>query len=172
MAAPIELLKRVPLFKGLDGKQLDMLSRNFTERTFKAGSPITSEGAGGVGFFVIEDGEAVVSVGGEERRTLGSGEYFGEVALIDEGSRTATIEAKTDVKAHGLTPWQFRPLVEENASIAWPLLSSVSMPRVQVMRPPVARLQRRDRALEAADQTRRDDLVDVGVVDKRVFAPR
>jgi CRP/FNR family transcriptional regulator, cyclic AMP receptor protein len=126
MSAPIELIKRVPLFQGLDGKQLEMLSRTFTERTFKAGTPITTEGTGGVGFFVIADGEAVVSVGGEERRTLSSGEYFGEVALIDEGSRTATIAAKTDVKAYGLTPWQFRPLVEENASIAWPLLVSMA----------------------------------------------
>ena len=126
MAAPTELLTRVPLFKGLDGKQLEMVSRNFTERTFKAGSSMTSEGSGGVGFFVIESGEAVVSVGGEERRTLGAGDYFGEVALIDEGSRTASIDAKTDVKAHGLTPWQFRPLVEENASIAWPLLVAMA----------------------------------------------
>jgi CRP/FNR family transcriptional regulator, cyclic AMP receptor protein len=126
MAASIELLKRVPLFQGLDRKQLEMLSRTFTERTFKAGTPMTSEGAGGAGFFVIEDGEAVVSVAGEVRRTLGPGDYFGEVALIDEGSRTATIEAKTEVKAYGLTPWQFRPLVEENASIAWPLLVSMA----------------------------------------------
>src|SRR5919198_463272 len=115
MAAPIELLRRVPLFQGLDDKHLQSLSRTFTDRTFAAGQTITSEGGGGVGFFVIEDGEAVVSVGGEERRTLGPGDYFGEVALIDEGSRSATIEARTDVKAHGLTPWQFRPLVEENA---------------------------------------------------------
>jgi CRP/FNR family cyclic AMP-dependent transcriptional regulator len=126
MSAPIELLRRVPLFQGLDEKHLQSLSRSFTDRTFRAGQQITSEGTGGVGFFVIEDGEAVVSVHGEERRTLGSGEYFGEVALIDEGSRTATIEAKTDVKAYGLTPWQFRPLVEENASIAWPLLVSLA----------------------------------------------
>jgi CRP/FNR family cyclic AMP-dependent transcriptional regulator len=126
MAAPTELLQRVPLFQGLDRKQIDVLSRNFTERTFKAGTAITTEGAGGAGFFVIEDGEAVVTVGGEERATLGSGDYFGEVALIDEGSRTATIEAKTDVKAHGLTPWQFRPLVEENATIAWPLLVAMA----------------------------------------------
>ena len=67
-----------------------------------------------------------VTVGGEERRTLRSGDYFGEVALIDDGARSATITAKTDVKAHGLTSWQFRPLVEENASIAWPLLKSMA----------------------------------------------
>ena len=96
------------------------------QRTFEAGDQVTTEGQGGVGFFVIEDGEAVVSVGGEERRTLSAGDYFGEVALIDEGSRSATIKAKTDVKCYGLTPWQFRPLVEENATIAWPLLVSMA----------------------------------------------
>jgi CRP/FNR family transcriptional regulator, cyclic AMP receptor protein len=126
MAAPIELLRRVPLFQGLDEKHLQSLSRTFTDRTFTAGQTITSEGGGGVGFFVIEEGEAVVTVGGQERRTLGAGEYFGEVALIDEGSRSATIQAKTDVRCYGLTPWQFRPLVEENASIAWPLLVSMA----------------------------------------------
>lgn len=126
MAAPKDLLKRVPLFQGLDDKHIDMLSRTFTDRTFEAGQNIVSEGAGGVGFFIIGDGEAVVTVGGEERRTLGPGEYFGEVALIDEGSRSATIAAKTDVTAYGLTPWQFRPLVEENATIAWPLLVAMA----------------------------------------------
>jgi CRP/FNR family cyclic AMP-dependent transcriptional regulator len=126
MAAPKELLKRVPLFASLDDKHLDTLSRNFTDRTFRAGQEMTHEGSGGVGFFVIEDGEAVVSVHGNEVRTLSSGDYFGEVALIDEGPRSATIVATTDVKCYGLTPWQFRPLVEENASIAWPLLQSMA----------------------------------------------
>ena len=128
MAAPKELLKRVPLFQGLDERQLETLARNFTDRTFTAGQQMTSEGGGGVGFFVIEDGQALVTVGGEERRTLSSGDYFGEVALIDEsgGGRTATITAQTDVKCYGLTPWQFRPLVEENASIAWPLLQQLA----------------------------------------------
>ncbi|MCW2965647.1 MAG: cyclic nucleotide-binding protein, partial [Actinomycetia bacterium] len=110
----------------LDDKHIDTLSRTFTDRTFSAGQEITSEGGGGVGFFIIEDGEALVSVGGEERRTLGSGDYFGEIALIDEGPRSSTITAKTDVRCYGLTPWQFRPLVEENATIAWPMLVSLA----------------------------------------------
>ncbi len=126
MAAPKELLKQVPLFAGLDDKQLATLSRNFTDRTFSAGQQVTAEGAGGVGFFVIESGEATVSVGGQERRTLGAGDYFGEVALIDEGARSATITATSELRCYGLTPWQFRPLVEENASIAWPLLLSMA----------------------------------------------
>jgi CRP/FNR family cyclic AMP-dependent transcriptional regulator len=128
MAAPKELLKRVPLFRGLDDKQIDTLARTFAERTFSAGQRITTEGGGGIGFFIIADGEAVVSVGGVERRTLGAGDHFGEVALLDEGGggRSATIVAKSDLKCYGLTQWQFRPLVEENASIAWPLLQQMA----------------------------------------------
>jgi CRP/FNR family cyclic AMP-dependent transcriptional regulator len=126
MAAPTERLKRVPLLKGLDDRHIETLSRTFTDRTFSAGEEMTSEGGGSIGFFIIEDGEAVVSVGGEERRTLGAGDYFGEIALIDEGPRTSTITAKTDVRCYGLTPWQFRPLVEENATIAWPMLVALA----------------------------------------------
>ena len=126
MAAPKELLKRVPLFQGLDDKHIDTLSRTFTDRTFKAGQDITSEGGGGVGFFVIEDGEAVVSVGGEERRTLGPGDYFGEIALIDEGARLATITATSELGCYGVTFWDFRPLVEANGVIGWKLLQSLA----------------------------------------------
>ena len=63
---------------------------------------------------------------GVERRTLGSGDHYGEIALIDGGRRTATITAKTDGVAYGLTSWQFRPLVETHAEIAWPLLEAMA----------------------------------------------
>ena len=126
MAANLELLKRVPLFRGLDDKQLRSIAQSFTERSFSAGDDLVAEGTGGVGFFVIETGEARVSVEGEERRTLGPGDYFGEIALIDGGLRTATVTATADGTMHGMTPWQFRPLVEENASIAWPLLEAMA----------------------------------------------
>jgi CRP/FNR family transcriptional regulator, cyclic AMP receptor protein len=126
MAAPIELLKRVPLFKQLQERELKTLAMNFTDRAFKSGQELTAEGKGAAGFFVIESGEAVVTVDGEERRTLGPGDYFGEIALINSGSRTATITATSDGKSYGLTPWQFRPLVEEHASIAWPLLEAMA----------------------------------------------
>jgi CRP-like cAMP-binding protein len=126
MAAPIELLQTVPLFQGLDRKHLKSLAQSFTERSFATGQELVVEGKGGVGFFVIETGEARVSVEGEDRRTLGPGDYFGEIALIDGGPRTATVTAVADGKMHGMTPWQFRPLVEDNASIAWPLLEAMA----------------------------------------------
>src|SRR6476469_2027254 len=126
MSAPVELLKNVPLFHGLSGKELKTLADNFTQRTFREGTELTAEGQGGVGFFGIESGKAIVTFDGKERRTLGPGDYFGEIALIDGGVRTATITAVSDGTSYGLTPWQFRPLVETNASIAWPLLEAIA----------------------------------------------
>jgi CRP-like cAMP-binding protein len=126
MAPPLDLLQRVPLFKDLPEKQLKSLSTEFTERQFSEGQELTSEGMGGAGFFVLESGNARVSVEGEERRTLGPGDYFGEIALIDGGVRTATITATSDGVAHGLTKWQFKPLVESTAEIAWPLLEAMA----------------------------------------------
>ena len=96
------------------------------ERTFRAGDVVTTEGKSGVGFFVIDNGEATVTVGGEERRKLGAGDYFGEVALLNESPRTATITADSDLKCYGLTSWEFRPLVETHGSIAWKLLQAMS----------------------------------------------
>ena len=126
MAAPVELLRSIPIFAGLDDKHLKRIAEGFSDRTFSAGDELVVEGSGGVGFFVIESGEARVSVEGEPRRELGPGDYFGEVALIDGGSRTATVTATTDGKIYGMTSWQFRPLVEDNASIAWPLLEAMA----------------------------------------------
>jgi CRP/FNR family transcriptional regulator, cyclic AMP receptor protein len=122
-AAPIELLEQVPLFQGLPHQDLERVARSFKERRFSAGDTIASEGAGGVGFFVIGEGTAGVDVHGEPRGQLGPGDYFGEVALIDDQARrTATVTAETDLTCYGLTSWEFRPLVETNAEIAWKLL--------------------------------------------------
>jgi CRP/FNR family cyclic AMP-dependent transcriptional regulator len=124
--APVELLQRVPLFADFDRGDLERLSRTFKERTFEAGHKVAEEGRGGAGFFVIENGEATVSVRGEERAKLGPGDYFGEIALIDDGARSATITAESDLQCYGITSWEFRPLVESNASIAWKLLETLA----------------------------------------------
>jgi CRP-like cAMP-binding protein len=126
MAAPLDLLRKVPLFEELSKRELERLSRSFKESRFSAGDEIATEGQRGVGFFVIGEGEVSYTVDGAETGRGGSGDYFGEVALIDEGARTATVRAVTDVTAYGLTPWDFRPLVEENASIAWELLQAMA----------------------------------------------
>ena len=127
MAGPsVELLQRIPLFAELDPRELERLSGSFKERTFEAGQSVATEGEGGAGFFVIESGEAVVKVHGEERGRLGPGDYFGDIAMIDKGDRTASIEALSELKCYGLTFWDFRPLVESDARIAWPLLQAMA----------------------------------------------
>ena len=126
MAAPVELLRKVPLFEDLSKRELQRLATSFKETNFSAGGEIATEGQRGVGFFVIGEGEVAYLVDGQEKGRGGAGDYFGEVALIDEGARTATVRAVTDVTAYGLTPWDFRPLVEENASIAWELLQAMA----------------------------------------------
>ncbi|MGB2953462.1 MAG: cyclic nucleotide-binding domain-containing protein [Gaiellaceae bacterium] len=127
MAAPDpELLQRVPLFADFERGELERLAKSFKERTFSAGDTVAEEGKGGVGFFVIADGQAKVTVHGGERGTLGPGDYFGEVALLDEGARTATIKAESDLRCYGLTSWEFRPLVESDSRLAWKLLQALA----------------------------------------------
>jgi CRP/FNR family transcriptional regulator, cyclic AMP receptor protein len=121
-----DLLKRVPIFSDLERKELDRIAGSMKQRTFNAGDTVTAEGQTGIGFFVIDSGEAKVTVGGQERRTLGPGDYFGEVALLNESARTATITAETELRCYGMTSWEFRPLVETHGSIAWKLLQAMS----------------------------------------------
>ena len=123
---PVDLLQRVPIFEGLDRRELERIAASMKQRTFRSGDTVTTEGQGGVGFFVIEDGTAKVTVGGEDRRTLGPGDYFGEVALLTDSPRTATIRAETDLRCYGMTSWDFKPLVETHGSIAWKLLQAMS----------------------------------------------
>ncbi len=122
----VPLLRRVPIFEGLDDRELERIAGSMKERTFRGGETVTSEGQGGIGFFVIESGEAKVTIGGEERRRLGAGDYFGEVALLTDSPRTATITAETDLHCYGMTSWDFKPLVESHGSIAWKLLQAMS----------------------------------------------
>ena len=122
MTAPIESLRNVPLFANLEDRDLEQLSKQLHERRFAEGTEVTTEGSTGAGFFIIADGNANVSVGGEHRTTLGPGDHVGEIALIDDGVRSASIIAATDLLCYGLTPWEFRPFVEEHPQVAWALM--------------------------------------------------
>jgi CRP/FNR family transcriptional regulator, cyclic AMP receptor protein len=121
-----DTLKRVPLFAGLDNRELEQIASSMRERRFRTGDTVTQEGAGGVGFFIVEEGEAEVTVGGQDRGIVGPGDYFGEIALINDSPRTATLTARTDMLCYGMTPWDFRPLVESNSAIAWKLLTAMA----------------------------------------------
>jgi CRP/FNR family transcriptional regulator, cyclic AMP receptor protein len=124
--APIEALRRVPLFADLSTEELEQIALLFKERHFAAGETVVKEGSDGAAFFLIESGEAAVTVLGKERASLTPGDYFGEIALIDEGPRSATITALTELRCYGLTLWEFQPLVLENGAIGWKLMQSLA----------------------------------------------
>jgi pyruvate,water dikinase len=125
-AAPADLLGHTRLFGDLDRRELEKVGVLFKERRFPQGETVIKEGSGGAAFYLIESGEATVTIGGEPRGTLKAGDHFGEIALIDEGARMATITATTELVCHGLTLWEFRPLVQENGAIGWKLMQTLA----------------------------------------------
>ncbi len=122
----VQLLSHVKLFENVEQKELERISGSFKERIFNAGDVIASEGSSGIGFFVIESGTAKATHGELVIAELGPGASFGEVALIDEGPRSATVTAETELKCWGLSAWEFRPIAETNATIAWNLARIVA----------------------------------------------
>jgi CRP-like cAMP-binding protein len=116
----------VPLFADLDDRQLKKLGSHFRERTVQPGTAVVQEGEmSGVGFFVVGDGQASVTVGGAEVATLGPGDHFGEVALVSEGERTATITATTELRVFEIPFWDFRDFAHANPDVTWKLLQHV-----------------------------------------------
>jgi CRP/FNR family cyclic AMP-dependent transcriptional regulator len=124
--APLESLQRVPLFADLGTRDLQRIARLFKPRRFASGETVIKEGSGGSAFFVIEAGEATVFLNGRKRATLKPGDYFGEIALIDTGTRTATVTAASELVCWGLTYWDFRPVVQANGRIGWKLLQGMA----------------------------------------------
>ncbi len=126
MTDTVDLLAGVPLLSGLDRHHLERMARDFTERTFPAGSVVVREGDDhGIGFFVVADGDGIVTVGGREVAKIGRGSYFGEVALISDRVRTATVTASTDLRCMVMTLWDFRAFIQGDAEVAWKLLQHV-----------------------------------------------
>jgi CRP-like cAMP-binding protein len=126
MAAKDELLAQVPLFNGLSRRQLRALARDVSERTIRPGTTIVRQGKrSAIGFFIIVEGEAAVEVDGVEVTRLGPGDHFGELALITERVRTATVKALGEVRCLVLAFWDFRSFVKGNPDVAWKLLEHV-----------------------------------------------
>jgi CRP/FNR family transcriptional regulator, cyclic AMP receptor protein len=121
----IDTLRQVPLFAGLSDEELERVGSVFKQRRFPQGETVIQQGSGAAAFFVIDSGEADVLVDGRKQRTLHPGEHFGEMALIDAGTRTATVTAASDLACSGVTFWDFQPLVEDNGVIGWKLLQSL-----------------------------------------------
>lgn len=123
------MLARVPLFAGLDPGELEVLARHTRHLTFEEGSIIVREDTRGprvLAFFVIVSGTATVSLGGDPLRQLEPGDYFGEIALLRETTRTATVTATTDLTCLGLSASDFRSCLESMPQIAVKLLEELA----------------------------------------------
>ncbi len=116
----------VPLFSNLAAPDRDAIAGLFTKRVFAPGETVAKEGSEAAAFYLIDSGTATVTVRGAFRRTLGPGDYFGEIALLDSGVRSATVTADGELVCRGITLWDFRPLVQSNAAIAWTLLQTLA----------------------------------------------
>jgi CRP-like cAMP-binding protein len=125
-ASTLALLAEVPLFSDLEPAELDLIAMAMHERTFAPGETVTVEGEMADAFYVIASGEAQVTVRGEPAAKMCCGDYFGEIALLMGTERTATIRAATELKCHGISPADFRTLVEGNPTIAWKVMGSMS----------------------------------------------
>ena len=80
----------------------------------------------GISFFIVAEGEGAVSVEGEEVARVGPGDYFGEMALITEEARTATVTAVTRLRCHAIAFWDFRKFAKENPDVSWKLLQHLA----------------------------------------------
>lgn len=125
MSAMVESLRHVPLFRELSNRDLKRLAASMSERSYAPGQVVVSEGERGVGFFVILEGHAKASQAGEDRGTLGAGDYFGEMALIDGDDRAASVVADDELRCAAMTMWNFRPFVKEHPDVAWGLLTAL-----------------------------------------------
>ena len=127
MAGRAEDLKHVELFSSLSDRQLRRIARDFRARVFKPGTTVVREGhMSGVGFFIVTDGEASVSIDGSEVATLKRGDHFGELGLISERARTATVTAAGTLSCVELPVWHFRRFLRESPDVSWKLLQHMA----------------------------------------------
>ena len=125
MSNMVDSLREVPLFSDLGRRDLKRLADSMKEMSFSAGQEVVAQGKSGVGFFVILEGSARVSRDGEDRGLLTTGDYFGEMALIDGDDRTASVHAEGDLRCATMTTWSFRPFVKDHPDISWALLTAL-----------------------------------------------
>lgn len=117
-----EHLKSVALFSACTRKELELIAGATTELRFPAGETLARQGQNGHEFMVIVEGTARVEISGQTVATLGQGDFFGEIALLDGGPRTATVVAETDLVAEVIGQREFAGLVEDSPQLAKQLL--------------------------------------------------
>jgi CRP-like cAMP-binding protein len=123
--ARVARLRSVPLFAGCSDKELAFIASRVDDVDLPAGKVLTEKGKSGGDFFIILQGQAQVDAD-QGKRTLGPGDFFGEIALIDDGPRTATVKAVTPMRCLVLGHEQFRDVLHQNGEIAVKILRAVT----------------------------------------------
>lgn len=124
---PVEYLKEVPLFSSFSDKQLKSVVKTAKEKEFEEGKAIVREGESTkVGFYLILDGQVEVKRGDKLLAKLASGQFFGEMAVLDEKPRSADVIATTDTKCLLLTNWDFKALIKTYPDMAMKIISELA----------------------------------------------
>lgn len=122
----IPTLESMPLFRGLDRSELETIAGQFDDATYLAGHGVITEGMGGPEFFIILDGRAVVIIDDETVTTLGRGDFFGEVAALDGGPRTASVRAETMLRCVTLPAGGLREFLLAHPVVAVNLVPEIA----------------------------------------------
>lgn len=119
-------VKQAKLFKGLPESELRTIEKQMKTVNHPAGHEIVVRGDNGVGFMVILDGTVTVATIQDKSRKLGPGDSFGEMALLDQEGRSASIKADTDVTLATIPEWNFKPFLKEHPEVTYRLLQVLS----------------------------------------------
>jgi CRP-like cAMP-binding protein len=114
----LNALRGVALFSSMSDRDLKAVLEGCREEIYSDGQAIVREGTPGGPFFLIVEGQAKMTVGGKQVKKLAPGDYFGEIAMIDKGPRSATVVATGNVKALAIASWDFLALCEQDFKIA------------------------------------------------------
>jgi len=120
------LMGNVPFFADLDEKKRKSIATQGKEISYKAGDKIVEDGSMGVGFYLILDGRAEVRKGSKVLATLGKGQFFGEMSLIDEQPRSADVVALSPTRCWALSSWAFASVVKTNPEIPMMMLKEMA----------------------------------------------
>ena len=157
------ILKRIPIFKSLKNREVRAVERILHQRDYQPGEIVFQQGNPGVGMYIIHTGrvEVIFEPTGQVLAELGDGEFFGELGLIDESPRSATVVARSDCKLFGFFQSDLRDLIERNprlgVKIVMQLVSTIgerlkrSNEQVQELRSEIYAMTQKERAAELSD---------------------
>jgi len=121
----IELLGKIPLFSACSKRELAAIAASGKESVHPEGHVICREGEIGHGLHVVLEGTTRIEIRGRTRRRLGRGAFFGEIALLDKGPRTATVVADSPVRTFVVPSWNFHSLIKSQPTLALKMLEEV-----------------------------------------------